>query len=121
MPARLLSISVDRALLMQRHLMLQEIGYDVASAADMPELIIALSQGPFDLVILGHSLPPKEKLRIFHLIRANSERTPIVELYVNSPDLDTGHSLHSQASPEQLVETVRNALGESDAQEKRIS
>src|SRR5947207_3006922 len=111
MPARLLSISYDRTLLQTRHLVLQDGGFDVVSVADMQGLTSALAQGEFDLFILGHSLPAKEKLRVFHLLQGHSQETPVLELYKFSPDLETGHSLSAQSEPEELIDAVRRSLG----------
>ncbi len=112
MKPNLLSITYDRTLLMARHLMLQESGFFVVSAGDFKELKQGLAQSGYDVFILGHSLPSKEKLRVFHLLRDNSASVPILELYNSSPDLDTGFSLSSHATPEDLLTTVNRIIQE---------
>src|SRR5258706_4831762 len=121
MRVRLLSISDNRVLLQTRHLILQQAGFDVVSVADMQELTSALAQGEFDVFILGHSLPSKEKLRVYHLVRGHSQDTPVLELYKFSPDLDTGFSLGAHSEPEELIDAVHRSLGSPGESHRKSS
>jgi len=121
MRARLLSISDNRTVLQTRHLILQQAGFDVVSVADMQELTGALAQGEFDLFILGHSLPAKEKLRVYHLVQGHSQATPVLELYKFSPDLNTGYALSSQGEPQALIDAGHQALGYPGESQRKSS
>lgn len=57
--ARIFSISYDQALLRTRELLLEQMGHSVASAEGFAQAFKLCNQdsGPFDLMILGHSIP----------------------------------------------------------------
>ena len=61
MPKKVLSVSDNDALRVTRHMMLQNRRFDVVSAANLREVRNAVKAGDFDLVILGHTVPAKDK------------------------------------------------------------
>jgi CheY-like chemotaxis protein len=70
MPNRILSISYDGPLLVTRQMLLQAYGYDVTSAEGFAEALEHCEGEPvFDLVVIGHSIPFKDKRRIISEIR----------------------------------------------------
>ncbi|MGH9523735.1 MAG: hypothetical protein ACRD3E_14500 [Terriglobales bacterium] len=108
--ARILSISYDEALLVTRELMLRGAGHDVTSALGLHDSREACTRGPFDLAIIGHSIPRNDKLEfisafrqsnpvalVIALTRAGEERLSVVDAYVYPGD------------PESLIRTI-NAL-----------
>jgi DNA-binding response OmpR family regulator len=76
---RILSISYDQALLHTRELMLSREGFEIASAVGFSAAIEACKQGQFDLVIMGHSIPPADKTAIITQLRAMCD-TPVLAL-----------------------------------------
>jgi DNA-binding response OmpR family regulator len=76
---RILSISYDKSLLHTRELMLSREGYEVESAVGFSAAIETCKKGPFDLVIMGHSIPPADKVAIITQLRAMCD-TPILAL-----------------------------------------
>jgi DNA-binding response OmpR family regulator len=77
--ARILSISYDKALLRTRELMLSREGFEIESAVGFTAAIEACKKGVFDLVIMGHSIPPADKATIITQLRAMCD-TPILAL-----------------------------------------
>ena len=104
--ARILSISYNVVLLRTREMLLKEAGLDAVSVSNYAELLDALKSTEYDLCILGHSLPEKEKLRVFNVLKEKLPEIPILEIYRFHPDLKTGLTMSSQTSPEEFLETV---------------
>ena len=81
MAKRILSISYDRSLLWTRQLMLQHLGYDVVSVEGFVAAI-EVCEAPtlnFDLAILGHSIPAKDKEQIISHFKQHCD-SPILAL-----------------------------------------
>ena len=76
---RILSISYNKALLQTRALMLSHEGFEVESAVGFSAVVHAFENGRFDLVIMGHSIPPDDKATIIKQLKAVSN-TPILAL-----------------------------------------
>jgi DNA-binding response OmpR family regulator len=79
MPKRILSVSYDRALLATRKMLLEQKGYIVTSALGFREAIEHCQNGTFDLFILGHSIPEKDKLHLIETFRGSCP-APILSL-----------------------------------------
>jgi len=79
-------------------MLLQEMGHTVVSAEGFAEAFIACRQGDYDLLILGHSIPHKDKIAIIEkakqqcpcpvlaLLRANESPVPNIERSIDSSD-----------------------------------
>ncbi len=76
---RILSISYDHNLLATRRLMLEGVGYQVVSAEGFTEAI-EMCDGNFDLIIIGHSIPQKDKRAIVTECRKSGCTAPVVSL-----------------------------------------
>lgn len=80
----ILIVSSDPELLRERKTLLQEHDFAVITASNLLEVISAC-QKEFVAVILGNSLPAKEKSRIVATVRdACTSGTPIFALYEES-------------------------------------
>lgn len=81
MAKRILSISYDRALLWTRQLLLEQLGCEVVSAEGFAQAWDAAEKrdNHFDLIILGHSIPPNDKEAIVRHMR-DSCSCPILAL-----------------------------------------
>jgi CheY-like chemotaxis protein len=61
----MLSISYDQTLLVTRQLILEQQGYEVVSAFGFAEAMqICSTRHDFDLVLMGHSMPQKDKMAL---------------------------------------------------------
>jgi DNA-binding response OmpR family regulator len=77
---RILSVSYDEPLLKTRELLLkQHADYDVTSALGFTAARARCSEGGFDLFILGHSIPARDKRELIHCFRTGS-KAPILAL-----------------------------------------
>lgn len=73
-----LSVGSDPVVSGTRDLVLRSAGYIVVSAISIKEAAYLFQYGDFDLVILCHTLPQKDRQRLTSLIRASGSRIPIV-------------------------------------------
>lgn len=109
---RILSISYDESLLATRQMILEQAGFEVVSSFGFAESLENSKKGPFDLVVLGHSLPRKDKSAIVAALKGKS-RPKILSIrrhgYPPIPEADA--SVDALEGPAALVEAVRQTLG----------
>src|SRR5689334_15575904 len=111
MPAKkcILVISYDEALLSTRKMILEEAGFEVATAYGMAEAAKACGIRPrFDLVVLGHTIPLDDRLELVKIFRQNSS-SPILSVRRSDETLrpETEYSVDSLAGPQALVNAAR--------------
>lgn len=113
MAKRILSISYDRSLLWTRQLLLEQLGYDVLSAEGFAQAWAAAEdkKNHFDLIILGHSIPPHDKQAIVSHMRDSCD-CPILALLrpYETPVTEAAMSIDA-GDPSGFLEAVRNILG----------
>ena len=78
-----LAVGFDLSLMRTRSLVLQSAGYIVESASTLKEAVDLFQAGDFDLVLLCHSIPIKDRDHLTCLIRATGSLTPIVSIARN--------------------------------------
>src|SRR5690348_5594836 len=78
--ARILSISYDATLLQARELLIRGKGHEVVSALGFHRGSEACHLGEFDLFILGHSIPPEDKLDLIRCFREKNPGVPVIAL-----------------------------------------
>ncbi len=79
MSKRILSVSYDDVLLATREMLLEQQGHDVTSALGFTAAVEQCQESHFDLFILGHSIPDKDKLHLVQTFRENCP-APILSL-----------------------------------------
>jgi len=112
MKKRILSISYDLALLQTRQWVLERAGYEVSSAFGFAEALEACKTGTdFDLVLMGHSMPQKDKMALYDALRTNC-RAPLLSIlrHGDSPIPQAEYAVEANDGPNALVEAVNNAL-----------
>lgn len=85
MEKRILSISYDVSLLINRAELLKQSGYSVVSADTFEKALRSCTEEKYDLVIVGHSVPINDKKALIDAITENC-RVPIIDL-VRTRDL----------------------------------
>src|SRR5258705_7523898 len=75
-----LSVGFDPSLLRPRTLVLQSAGYLVESASSLKEAVDRFQSGDFDLVLLFHSVPRKDRYRLTSVLRSSGSRIPIISI-----------------------------------------
>jgi len=104
---RILSISYDQALLRTRALLLSREGFEVESAVGFTAAIQACKKGTFDLVILGHSIPPEDKSAIVKQLKEVCV-TPILALQrSNDPPVTAAEYNLDSGDPRRFLSYVR--------------
>jgi DNA-binding response OmpR family regulator len=115
MAKRILSVSYDRALLWTRQMLLEQLGYDVVSAEGFSQAWEAAEKGgtPFDLIILGHSIPPTDKRAMVDHIRRSCD-CPIMALLRphESPVAEAATSIDA-GDPHAFLKAVQTMLQKS--------
>ncbi|MCU1286183.1 MAG: hypothetical protein JWO13_2533 [Acidobacteriales bacterium] len=116
MPAkkRILTVSHDEGLHVTRRLILASAGFDVSSSLG-PDKALELCDGAkFDLIVVGHSLPRADKLRVVEGIK-KSNCGPILSLRRQGdlPVPGADYSVEAAEGPEWMLRTVCHILGVS--------
>lgn len=109
---RILSISYDQPLLQTRHMLLENAGYEVTSALGYAEALEVCSASQhFDLVVMGHSMPQKDKTALLAALRANCT-APLLSIrrHGDGPLPESKISVDSLDGPVVLLDAVKEAL-----------
>lgn len=112
MKKRILSISYDDPLLQTRQMVLENAGYDVTSALGFAEALeICKVHHDFDLILMGHSMPPKDKTSLITTLRLNCP-APLVTIRRHGDDPLPGAkgSIDSLDGPDALLQVIKKAL-----------
>jgi DNA-binding response OmpR family regulator len=119
MAGRILSISYDRGLLRARQELLEAQGYSVISCSDREDALECCQVGSFDLVVIGHSIPHRDKEQfmaafrptyhapILALVRADEGTVPGV--------LGASETLDVGDGPAVLLATIRRLISRAQA------
>ena len=112
MKKRILSISYDESILKTRHYIFEQAGFEVASAFGFSDALNQCKEGRFDVVVLGHTLPPQDKTALVSVLR-DSCGCPIVSIrkpgQSRHPEAD--YSVEASEGPEAVLAMLREAHG----------
>lgn len=108
----MLSISYDLTLLQTRELLLRQMGYEVTSAEGFTEAYQACkeSDGSFDLIIVGHSIPHKDKQMIIRNCRHSCSCPVLALLRPNEPPVEEASRSVLSNEPGAFVAAVQEIL-----------
>jgi DNA-binding response OmpR family regulator len=110
--ARILSISYDKSLLSTRQLLLEGIGHEVTSAVGLERALKLCRSRKFDLVIIGHSIPEKDKEQIIRVVREVCETPVLALLRPSERPLKMANYNHELMHPEQFLSLVKTIVPE---------
>jgi len=105
-----LSVGLEALLLNARNLVLQSAGYIVVSATSIKEAFTLFGNGDFDLVVLCHSIPVKDRDRLIGLIRTSGSRTPVVSVSGKNGECDAFADVTIEDSPNKLLAGIGDLL-----------
>ena len=109
---RILSISYDASLLVTRQMMLELAGYEVVSAEGFADALEHCG-GTFDLIIMGHSIPQKDKRAILSELHERGCDAPLLSLLRSGeqkiPEAIDAVDPHR---PDDLLATVKSILSQ---------
>jgi DNA-binding NtrC family response regulator len=114
MSKRILSVSYDRALLATRKMLLEHQGYEVTSALGFTAAVEQCQESHFDLFILGHSIPEKDKLHLIKTFRENCP-APILSLERIGENQVPCDFHASPDDPERFVKVVEDILAKRNS------
>jgi CheY-like chemotaxis protein len=106
----ILSVDLDPFILRARETVLRSEGYIAVSVASVKEAFHLFQDGDFDLMILGRTLPAKDRERLTCLIRASGSRIPIASISSTVWDQSVFPETRIQEDPVQLVSGIRRLL-----------
>jgi CheY-like chemotaxis protein len=113
MKKHILSISYDESLLVTRQMILETAGFDVSSALGFAEALELCRKDPnFDLVLMGHSIPRKDKSALIAALRPAC-KAPVLSVrrHGDPPLPEANCSVDSFDGPQVLLDAVHSALG----------
>ena len=118
-PGRILSVSYDGVLLATRRLLLEGAGHRVVSAMGFAEAL-SLCDSHFDLIIMGHSIPRKDKVAIVAELRRRGCAAPLLSLlrHGDKPLAEAVEWIEAD-QPQELLKAVSRILKKSRARAKR--
>lgn len=107
----ILSVSYEESLLRTRHWILETAGFRVTSALDIAQAANYCQNRVFDLVIIGHSMPIKDKKALLRVVQ-DQNRARILSLLKSgeAPLRGVHHSIEASEGPEALVAAVEKTL-----------
>jgi DNA-binding response OmpR family regulator len=108
---RILSISYNESLLRTREWILKGAGFDVTSALGFTEASVYCQDRAFDLAIIGHSIPKKDKDALIQQLRSHNH-TRILGLRKPGEEVlaSVDHSVEASLGAEALVDAVKTVL-----------
>lgn len=112
MKKHILSISYDESLLTTRQIILERAGYAVSSALGFAEALdVCTTTHDFDLVLMGHSMPQKDKIALIEALRPNC-KAPLLSIlrHGDAPIPQANYAVDSNDGPDALLNAVRKVL-----------
>jgi CheY-like chemotaxis protein len=105
-----LTVGLDFQLLQSRTLLLRSAGCIVGPACSVKEAVEQFRHGDFDIVLLCHSIPTKDREGFTYLIRASGSMTPVVTVADGPGQKDYFADATIENRPEQLLPGILNVL-----------
>lgn len=103
---RVLSVSYDDLLLRMRQIILENEGYIVVSAHGLENGLAQCKKGGFDLFILGHSIPDRDKSQMVETFQRECPG-PIISLTRGASEQRVdGADYHIDPDPEPLLKLI---------------
>ncbi|HET9283435.1 MAG TPA: hypothetical protein VFR24_15885 [Candidatus Angelobacter sp.] len=109
MSKRILSVSYDVSLLATRQLMVELKGYKVTSSLGFTAALEQCRNAGFDLFILGHSIPVKDKQALIQTFKENCP-APVLSLERTGEERVSCDFHVSPDRPEELLEKVATII-----------
>lgn len=106
----ILAVGSDAALLRARTSVLQSAGYLVQSTTSIKEAVECFRNGDFDLVILCHSIPTKDRERLTCLLRASGSGIPVVSVSGKISECDAFANVTLEDGPNKFLIGISDVL-----------
>ncbi len=112
MKKHILSVSYDQPLLVTRQLILEQAGYDVSSAFGFAEAMeICKTRHDFDLILMGHSMPHKDKTALIAALRPECQ-APLLSILRHGEWKipQANNAVDASDGPDALLAAVNDAI-----------
>ncbi len=108
-PKKVLNVSADLSLLETRRAILERAGCLVSCASNAVDVVQLCRKETFDAVVLGHSLPKRQKHAVIQAVRKYNPAARIIGLYMISTAEAVGTDIviDSHDGPDILIEAIR--------------
>ena len=105
---KILSVSRDRTILLSRNDALAIAGFSVSSPKQPEEAVHILLTTEIDVIVLGHSIPKKERMSLSAQFREIRPGVPIIVLFEDRPEPDEKADafVPLRAGPEVLIGAI---------------
>ena len=105
-----LSVGRDPLLLETRSQVLRRAGYSVVSALSIEEAVDHFRAGYFDIVILCHSVPLRDRELLTKAIHSHSPKTPVVVVAARLGAIDSFADAMVENEPATLLQQIPKLL-----------
>lgn len=114
----ILSIAYDKSLLLTREWILKAAGFNVTSVLGFADAIAYCRSSAFDLVVMGHTVPRRDKQALVAEIRGhNHTRILSLRAFGEEPLPEADISVEASEGPDALISAVRSTLAKRSAPE----
>ncbi len=117
--AAALSVGRDPLLMRTRTGVLLDAGYSVMPSFTSRDAVQIFSAREIDLVILCHTIPEEEKIKLIDSMKLGSKRTPIISIHADG-EADAklvDAYVHGLDGPEALLSCISKVLDKSDGRQ----
>ena len=111
----LLSVGLDPSLMRIRTTVLANAGYSVLPSFTSRDAFQIFTSHDIDLVILCHTIPEEEKVKLISFMKQENKRTPLICIHANgeAPNKLVDGYIHNLDGPEALLARVAQVLVKS--------
>jgi len=105
-----LAVGRDPVLLETRGQILRNAGYTVVSALSIEQALESFASGDFDIFILCHSIPMRDRERLSYAIHRHSPNTPVTVVTARVNAMDRFADATIENEPEILLQEIPRIL-----------
>lgn len=100
----------DQAVMKSQTAMLEQAGYAVQTAIGRDGVQRALTQGSFDLIVLGHSLSRDDRHHLPYMAKKADENTPVLVLHASGKHPQVDAAIDSRSGARVVLEVVADLI-----------
>jgi DNA-binding response OmpR family regulator len=105
-----LAVGREPLLLETRGQILRNAEYTVVSALSVEQALQSFASGDFDIVILCHSIPMRDRERLTYAIHRHNPNTPVVVVTARFSAMDSFADAMIENEPEILLQEIPRLL-----------
>lgn len=121
MPYRLLSVGPVSELLTTRNAVLRQAGFLVETSFDLNEALALFLAEDFDVAVVCHSVPARDKERFVRLLKEHKPLTPVAVMSDGHHAGCGDEEIHNLDGPEELLQRISELIASAQRCHGRIS